>query len=668
MTDAPGPWAFGEPKAGEPPLPAGGSTGSASAEGAGGPEGGCAPQIPLTSREQKIFHLLLAVLEKNGQKDTVLRVAGGWVRDKLRGVWSDDIDIAISDLTGLALAEMVNAELQARGEEAHSVGLIRKNPERSKHLETACVRIQGVDIDLVNLRKETYSEDSRVPDSVAFGSPEEDASRRDFCVNALFYNLSTGEIEDFTGRGLQDLRDRVIRTPLDCRETFRDDPLRALRAVRFCCKLGFRLDPEIGEAMRNEELANRILIVSRQRYNKELVEMFRWDAPRAVAMLWDLNLYRPVFFAPYSEASGKSVFPTAEEELAHKENASRLLSTAWERLQRILSLVHTDSASLADRVESEVPRKSQGFLGLQGSLAAIPADPKATRDAHDSWPITKRAADLPEPGEAPQSPDEPVGECFGTPGPQASFPDPRVLALARDMLVPGPDPSPLSSPDNETQIALVLSLTAIALCLPERQYEVPAGLLDPVSVRGGKKVTASAAKYVTRYCCAQSNATASRVEEVLSLVSKLRGSARTEAASSAERLGLAVHQSADPLVLLVACCFCPWYQGILSHYGIWGGGEYLDFIRAKPALDLAAEALALGVADRRRYAVVKDALLLCLLGSPAYATLVRDPEATRAWLAREESQRFLRDELTRMLGPGPWDAAPAGPAREGGSK
>src|SRR5205823_5119318 len=77
---------------------------------------------------------------------------------------------------------------------------IKANPEKSKHLDTVTTRILGLDIDLVNLRRETYTEESRNP-QMEFGTPEEDALRRDATVNAMFYNIETQQIEDFTGRG-----------------------------------------------------------------------------------------------------------------------------------------------------------------------------------------------------------------------------------------------------------------------------------------------------------------------------------------------------------------------------------------------------------------------------------------------------------------------------------
>ena len=92
--------------------------------------------------------------------------------------------------------------------------MIKANSDKSKHLETATIRVGDVFIDLVNLRCETYSEDSRVP-QVDIGTPEQDAFRRDLTINSMFYNINANTVEDFTGKGIQDLKDKVLRTPLD---------------------------------------------------------------------------------------------------------------------------------------------------------------------------------------------------------------------------------------------------------------------------------------------------------------------------------------------------------------------------------------------------------------------------------------------------------------------
>jgi Poly A polymerase head domain len=111
-----------------------------------------------------------------------------------------------------------------QGIESQRVAVIKANPDQSKHLETATMHLHGLSLDLVNLRSETYSDTSRIP-RIEIGTPLQDAERRDFTVNALFYNLQTRAMEDFTGQGLKDLKAGIIRTPLAPLVTFLDGAL-----------------------------------------------------------------------------------------------------------------------------------------------------------------------------------------------------------------------------------------------------------------------------------------------------------------------------------------------------------------------------------------------------------------------------------------------------------
>lgn len=86
------------------------------------------------------------------------------------------------------------------------------------------------------------------------GTPEEDALRRDITINTLFYNVHTRQIEDHTHLGLSDLANKLVRTPLEPLQTFRDDPLRVLRCVRFASRFGYELVDELKQAVRNEEI------------------------------------------------------------------------------------------------------------------------------------------------------------------------------------------------------------------------------------------------------------------------------------------------------------------------------------------------------------------------------------------------------------------------------
>lgn len=252
--------------------------------------------IQITEQETYLFDTLLMALKSANKQTTTLRVAGGWVRDKLLGYISHDIDIAADNMTGVELGTVVTEYIAAQGDVVHKMGVVSQNPEKSKHLETACIKICGYDIDLVNLRAESYQENSRVPTKMMFGTPREDALRRDFTINALFYNINTGELEDFTDLGISDLNNKLIRTPLDCNITFYDDPLRILRAIRFSKRLGFKLDQRMYQVTKNKDLTSRLQIVSRQRYNKELVEILSGEnAFRGLQGLFDMNVFSEVF-------------------------------------------------------------------------------------------------------------------------------------------------------------------------------------------------------------------------------------------------------------------------------------------------------------------------------------------------------------------------------------
>ena len=255
-------------------------------------------EIVLTRKEDEVFSLLLDVVnnEKKGEIDDggkattkmaglTLRVAGGWVRDKLLGLESNDIDVALDKCLGAEFAAKVNEYLTSKGEEISGVGVIQSNPEQSKHLETATMKVRDVWLDFVNLRSESYADESRIP-TMSFGTPLEDAMRRDLTINALYYNLNEKKVEDFTGKGIEDLKIGLCRTPLEAKRTFVDDPLRVLRAVRFASRYAFTLAEDIGVAVEDEQVREGLRTkVSRERVGKEVAGMLRGPNPH-LAVEW----------------------------------------------------------------------------------------------------------------------------------------------------------------------------------------------------------------------------------------------------------------------------------------------------------------------------------------------------------------------------------------------
>jgi len=204
-------------------------------------------EVPAAARR-----IAEAVPELRGR----LYLVGGCVRDLALGsVAKNDLDL-VTTVDAPALAEAL-----------WQAGVSAIPPVTYPRFGTAMVMVDGVQVELVTARRESYDETSRKP-NVAPASLEEDAARRDFTVNTLLLDPYTGELHDVLGKGIQDLQAKVLRTPDDPVLTLRDDPLRSLRAVRFRHQLGFEIDAALMSAIRQE--AGRLAIVSHERIRDEL--------------------------------------------------------------------------------------------------------------------------------------------------------------------------------------------------------------------------------------------------------------------------------------------------------------------------------------------------------------------------------------------------------------
>jgi hypothetical protein len=273
-------------------------------------------KLKLTPKENQLRAILLDVARyidesKEIKEKLELRFAGGWVRDKLLDIQSHDIDTAINATTGLHFCSKLQEYFKdPENMKKHSLGpkdlgnlyTVPKNPEKSKHLETATKKILGFDVDFVNLRKETYTEHSRNP-QMEFGTAKEDALRRDATINALFYNLHSDEVEDFAG-GLEDLRDKRIRTPLEPKTTFTDDPLRVLRLIRFASRLNFKIDGDVEASMSDPEVMEALkLKISRERVGVEVEKMLKGLCSTRLFLGFYTNFPQAIIQEPLSSSS-----------------------------------------------------------------------------------------------------------------------------------------------------------------------------------------------------------------------------------------------------------------------------------------------------------------------------------------------------------------------------
>jgi poly(A) polymerase len=235
-------------------------------------------KLKLTSnKEAEAVKLLQSIVRKSKFRHKVF-LAGGAVRDELLGRQSKDIDITVADLNGgIMLAKYVSKKLGIR------------EPVIFPTFGTAKIQLKsGVEIEFVQTRNEEYVKGSRKP-RTSYGTIQEDVERRDFTMNSLLKDLTTGKVLDLTGKGLQDLKAGVIRTPLDPHITFSEDPLRMLRAVRFATTYNFKLADDVMPAIKDQ--ASELQSISKERIHEELNKILRASKPsRGMQMLKDSGL------------------------------------------------------------------------------------------------------------------------------------------------------------------------------------------------------------------------------------------------------------------------------------------------------------------------------------------------------------------------------------------
>ena len=250
-----------------------------------------------------VFRRISRIVDEMGVRAFVV---GGYVRDYYLHRPCTDIDVVVVG-SGIAVAEALGRELKAKVSVFKTFG-------------TAMLRADGVEVEFVGARKESYSPDSRKP-HVEDGTIEDDQRRRDFTINAMAWSLngdSFGELVD-PFEGMYDLEDCIIRTPCDPDITFSDDPLRMMRGVRFATQLGFEIEDETFEAIKRN--AERIHIVSKERIATELNKIICSPRPSIGFELLDLTGLLPLIFPEMAKLKGVE----RRNGHAHKDNFQHTL-------------------------------------------------------------------------------------------------------------------------------------------------------------------------------------------------------------------------------------------------------------------------------------------------------------------------------------------------------
>jgi len=248
----------------------------------------------------KIFR---SISEVAGQMQQKTYVIGGYVRDIFLQRPSKDIDIVTLG-SGIALAEQVAGYMK-----------IRSKVTVFKNFGTAQLKYRNFDIEFVGARKESYRSDSRKP-IVEDGTLEDDQNRRDFTINALAFGLNKdnyGQLID-PFNGLKDIKNRIIRTPLDPSVTFSDDPLRMMRAIRFSAQLGFEIEAGTLQAIAGN--SDRIRIVSAERISDELNRIVMTEKPSVGFKLLEETGLLKIIFPELARMKGIDVV----NNMGHKDN------------------------------------------------------------------------------------------------------------------------------------------------------------------------------------------------------------------------------------------------------------------------------------------------------------------------------------------------------------
>ncbi len=246
------------------------------------------------------------LINKAGKElKTPVFVIGGYVRDYLlKNQKAKDIDIVALG-SGIKIAQKTAALLNGK----------QKKITIYKNFGTAMLKTGDLLIEFVGARKESYRKDSRKP-IVENGTMEDDQKRRDFTINALAISLNDEDwgnlIDPFNG--LDDLKMKIIRTPLNPDITFSDDPLRMMRAIRFASQLNFKIHPETFEAIKRNK--DRLSILSKERIIDEFNKIMSHDKPSTgLKLLFEAGLI-DIFFPELSQLQGVE----ENEGKTHKDN------------------------------------------------------------------------------------------------------------------------------------------------------------------------------------------------------------------------------------------------------------------------------------------------------------------------------------------------------------
>ena len=262
---------------------------------------------------------------------------GGCLRDALMGHDIHDVDLAVNlPDGGVTFPIWLEKE-----------GLTLQPPTLYRRFSSSRLKLKAFpedEIEVVQTRREQYTDaNSRNPE-VCFGSIKDDCERRDLTINSLYQNVTTGELLDLTGRGVEDIKNHRIDTPMEPDETYSDDPIRILRTLRFAVRYGWEIPENLWAAMK--ENAGRMKIVRRPRVSTEFEKMMESNDPvKLLKMMKEIG----VIFRVMPELC--HLYRVRDHSRREELGPNAPLPTLWDiTMERLAEVVGSENDSLERRL------------------------------------------------------------------------------------------------------------------------------------------------------------------------------------------------------------------------------------------------------------------------------------------------------------------------------
>jgi putative nucleotidyltransferase with HDIG domain len=314
--------------------------------------------------EEQVLQFLKNLIRKTEWENKILLV-GGAVRDEIMGEKPKDLDFVVNgDLnSGINFSIWLGKKLGNFKNESNPVIYPRYGTAKLS-LGYNKFNLPSIDLEFVAPRQETYTNGSRKPD-VINGDLMDETLRRDFTINSLMKNISSDEILDLSGKGINDIKNGIIRTTSNPDLIFKEDPLRMLRAIRFATKYNFRMLPEVLDGIKKH--SNSISDISRERVTDELNKILVTNDPsKGIQLLKDTNLLRYVI-EEFNDAIGMTQNEHHVEDV-FGHTMSVLSKTPPDLKTRLIALFHDIGKTVT---KSVTPEGGVHFYGHEDASADI---------------------------------------------------------------------------------------------------------------------------------------------------------------------------------------------------------------------------------------------------------------------------------------------------------